>query len=153
MQIIGIYINSALPSVRKALDTGWYPFGEFSDCHKAIWMNDNFSKIQKEVEKNQFIVNRLYSKNSSLKLDAPKININTIIGKNGTGKSTLLDFMYAIINNFAVKLSSLYKFDEKTFSPIWAAGFDAELYFECNNKIAYIHSAKKTKESNKDYLY
>ena len=62
------------------------------------------------------------------------------MGKNGTGKTTLLDIYFRIINNFSVKTNSIFFKDEIVFDTIWAPGFDAELYYECNGEVWCIHS-------------
>lgn len=153
MQILGIYINEGDRKVIKSLSPGWYPFGDMENCHKEFYDKQSLSRIKENVLSKQKFINDLYSFGKEKPL---KININCIVGKNGSGKSTLLDIYYRIINNFTIKLNDLFPNTKKIFQPKWASGFDAELYFECNGKIGFIHSYKNKKENEKnnvDFFY
>ena len=156
MQVLGIYINEGCDrKIIKSLSAGWYPFGDIEDCHKEYVEKKSLSRIKDNILSNQVFINDLYSFNKEQSL---KININCIVGKNGSGKSTLLDIYYRIINNFTIKLNDLYPSTKEIFEPKWAPGFDAELYFECNGKLGFIHSyknsTKKETEKNKvDFIF
>lgn len=141
MQILGIYINEGDRKVIKSLSPGWYPFGDIEDCHKEFNEKKSLDRIKNNVLSKQSFINDLYSLN---KEQALKININCIVGKNGSGKSTLLDIYYRIINNFTIKLNDIFPNTKEIFEPKWAPGFDAELYFECNEKVGFIHSCKNS---------
>lgn len=149
MQILGIYINEGDRKVIKSLSPGWYPFGDIEDCHKEFNEKKSLDRIKNIVLSKQSFINDLYSFN---KEQALKININCIVGKNGSGKSTLLDIYYRIINNFTIKLNDIFPNTKEIFEPKWAPGFDAELYFECDEKVGFIHSFKNStkKESEKN---
>ena len=141
MQIIGIYLNNGDKKVIKNLQTQtWYPFGNFYNCHKVFFEERNYDVIRKEIALNQKYINKLYSLALSGEHLNISLNVNCIVGKNGTGKTTLLDIYYRIINNFSVKTNSIFFKDEIVFDTIWAPGFDAELYYECDGEIWCIHS-------------
>lgn len=70
--------------------------------------------------------------NQSLKHDFPvlwenKINIQAIVGKNGSGKSTILDLIYALINNFAY----MYNRNDNQYSQniVFVPGLSASLHY------------------------
>lgn len=142
MQIIGIYINNGDPRVLKGLKKGvWYPFGNFLDCHKLYHENpaefdSDDSAIKKEINKNKEIINELYRLKEGN--DKPSINLNCIVGKNGSGKSSLLNLEYRILNNLSCKIKELLEEYNKDYEPEWAYGFDAELYYELDDKIFVI---------------
>lgn len=49
-------------------------------------------------------IDRVYQTMAENPKEALKITVNCIVGMNGFGKSSLLDFLYRIINNFSHKL-------------------------------------------------
>lgn len=142
MQIIGIYLFDGKSNVCKCLQPGWYPFGNFSNCHEDS--KNNYEKTQTEINKNKQFINHLYG----LALDNNKrdipLSVNCIVGKNGTGKSTLINLLYRIINNFSVQFHNTYKNFETSFEPVWSSGFEAELYYECSGKIGCIVSKQES---------
>ena len=141
MQIIGIYLNNGDKKVIKNLQVQtWYPFGNFYNCHKLFFEERNYDVIQKEIALNQKYINKLYSLALSGEHLNFSLNVNCIVGKNGTGKSTLMDIYFRIINNFSVKTNSYFPTEKRVFDTIWAPGFDAELYYECDGNIGCIHS-------------
>lgn len=108
------------PDVSKNLRSGWYPFGQYPEPR------DGYVKIPTVSD----IVANIYKRNNKL----PKITVECIVGKNGAGKSSLLDIMYRIVNNLAFLLASYKK------SPIpshlsYAYGVNAELYYVCDGKL------------------
>lgn len=156
MQILGIYINEGCDrKITKSLNPGWYPFGDIEDCHKEYFERKSLGRIKDIILSKQLFTNKLYSFNNE---QALKINIGCIVGKNGSGKSTLLDIYYRIINNFTIKFNTIYPSTKDIFEPKWAPGFDAELYFECNGKLGFIHSyknstKKKSEKNEVDFFF
>lgn len=71
------------PELRKVLKDEYYFF------NKRCMLDEN----------DQVILNPAYY--TKLNIYGSKLNINTIVGKNGSGKSSLLEMMYRIVNNFS----------------------------------------------------
>ena len=136
MQLIGIYLHDADIRVRKNLkESQWYPFGNFTDCHYIFNETESsfYDSMKAEIKDNQSFINKLYNIKESK--NTPSININCIVGKNGAGKSSLLALLYRIINNFSCKINYCLQNYNKDYSPNWAYGFNAELYYELNGEI------------------
>lgn len=91
MRLIGIHIDqkNIHPFIRKSLKDDWYPF-----CRGIVY------PIQKQnvMDCLNETIDGLYQVRSTSKA---KVFVSCIVGKNGSGKSSLLDLMYAIINNFS----------------------------------------------------
>lgn len=84
--IVGLYVDSECDEhLKKNLEGGYYLFNE--------WCELKDGKVQllerRKPEDNFFGSN---------------ISIQAIVGKNGSGKSSVLELMYRMINNFAVHL-------------------------------------------------
>lgn len=85
MEILGIYLEKADKEIRKSLqEKTWYGFNSKINWHKIFLSNDIDSKI-KECIKNQKNMNSLYG------YSGQQISISAIVGKNGTGKTTLIN--------------------------------------------------------------
>lgn len=72
-----------------------------------------------------------------------QINIQAIVGKNGDGKSTIIELMLRVLNNFACYFGFAY--DHDTLCPI--KDLCAILYFEADSKVYAIKSDKDSKIS------
>ncbi len=84
--IVGIYVDRECDThIRKNLDKGYYLFNE--------WCEIKDGKLQ--ILKDRKPEENFFGKN---------ISIQAIVGKNGSGKSSVLELMYRMINNFAVHL-------------------------------------------------
>ncbi len=154
MQLIGIYITDGDSKVLKNLKEGWYPFiktgdGKLSEDFSKKEASERIKLIKSELENNSVyknnkkFINTLYSvddkaannSNSSISHKSPNISLNCIVGKNGSGKSSLLSLEYRIINNLSCKIMSHLNFYNQDYTPIWATGFNAELYYELQTSV------------------
>ena len=153
MQILGIYIENGDKRVIKNLTPGWYSFGTISDCSKIFDSEgnineDEYSKIKNEIIENHDFINRLYQIKSFDKTNDkpqnPLINLNCIVGKNGSGKSSLVSLEYRIINNFACILKYFCPLISTDYKLVWASGFEASLYYEMNKEIYCIQIKNNT---------
>lgn len=74
------------------------------DYLKTLKENENyvFDKAYSFESDEKIVVNKAIAL-SLYDIHNLKININAIVGKNGTGKSTLVELLFAIINNLACK--------------------------------------------------
>lgn len=128
MHIIGIQLidgkDSIIKNLKKKGDklsdesifNGWYPFCSY----------DTDIKEPPEIGSSiQFDINYdFYKISPDSKID---ISISCIVGKNGSGKSSLLELYYRIINN----IGFIYKyFDDYSGCDLtYEYGFSAKLYF------------------------
>lgn len=134
MKIIGIDIVKGSTAVIHNLEPGWYPFGQY----KKPVMEDDYEKQRWEEP-----IEGLYQVYDRM----PDVTVCAIVGNNGSGKSTIIDIMFRLINNFAYVL-----LDEKADKPkkgvsekiqtgrklSYAYGLWASLYFETNGNLGRI---------------
>lgn len=119
LRLIGIQIfENTLNNVRKALEPGWYPFIK---CKQDIGSaKDLYPEVSDDgCPQDYYRINE----------DLPRISISAIVGKNGSGKSSLLDILYRIINNFAEN-TFLMKGVNETNEIGHAQGISGRLHFE-----------------------
>lgn len=130
MKIIGVQIlEGTNPSIRRSLELGWYPLIK---CKNDIKLNvkeiplvdedccpDEYYKINKEL---------------------PSISISAVAGKNGSGKSSLLEIVYRILNNFAATLLSSAHIDDDSKEVLYVKELEARLFFELDGQLKYIHN-------------
>lgn len=126
MRIIGLDILKGSTAVIHNLESGWYPFGKYEkprmECPYEL------QPWEKPVESLYQIYDRM-----------PEVTVCAIVGNNGSGKSTIIDIMFRLINNFAYVV-----LDEKADNPkqkfhdkietgrklSYAHGLWASMYFE-----------------------
>lgn len=132
LKIIGIQIfEESLDIVKKVLRPGWYPFVLCENdpaTHADIFPVVDNSGCPKDYY-------RIDEKN------LPRISICAIAGKNGTGKSSLVDIMYRILNNFAEATFLKTGIDE-TSEIKHAFGVHARLYFELDGVLKFIETGE-----------
>lgn len=119
--------------VMKGVKDGWFPFGDYQEprIHDGRW------HIVKGEENVGFY---------NIVSEWPCISIVGLVGKNGSGKSSLLDYLLMIINNAAYHLLyDQYSKDEQ--QPDLAYGIYAELYYETEDVVC------RLKCRNTDVLY
>lgn len=126
LRLIGLYLHPMDANISKNLKPGWYPFGKYPEPQNGFIEVPPVSDIAANIYKTSY--------------KSPKITVGCIVGKNGAGKSSLLDIFYRIINNLACALSCTKN------SPIpshlsYANGVNAELYYVCDGKLTRIECA------------
>lgn len=124
MRLIGLNIDRKRTNefILKGLKDDWYPFGNY-DSHPPYGrlvhskLNDSIYNIP----------------------NCPHltVSLSCIVGKNGSGKSTIIDIVYAIINNFSY--TYLRDKERKYNVQIESAnGIYADLVYELDGKIGII---------------
>lgn len=127
----------------KALhpDTTYFLVGDYIDKYK----NGEWDGIKKSSEiplpYKFFSVNAFDENGQPLKM--PFVNISAIVGKNGCGKSSLIEFLIRLINNFAII---------ETFSPSQNSEYAKEtygrVYYETDNHLHYIDCSNALRDEN-----
>ena len=138
MQVLGIKLFEKNESVTRNLKEGWYPFCDIEEPK----VGDTYVKK--------------YSNLYYLENKKTNITINCIVGENGSGKSSLLDLYYRIINNLSFYISKALNDDDTTLYKSkfdYSENFAAKLYFEVNNKVGAINinGGKTIAETDDDY--
>lgn len=139
MKLIGIKLISAEPVVRKSLKNNtWYPF--YQRLEEPNFNNAHL--VYEELPE----VRDLYQIQDNL----PYISVQCVVGMNGSGKSSLFDILFRIINNFAcVSLKSDINNLGRDLQ--FAYGLTAKLYFETDGTIGCIYNGRKPKEMYLEY--
>lgn len=109
-------------SCGRILKQGLYPFDDLMRFNPDGSFNGlNDSKVPKEF----FGTN---------------INVHAIVGENGSGKSSLLDLMYRIINNFSFMLELGMHKSAGAMKLCYVQGLKANLYFMLDGRKGEIHA-------------
>ena len=87
LRLIGLYLHPMDANISKNLKPGWYPFGKYPEPQNGFIEVPPVSDIAANIYKTSY--------------KSSKITVGCIVGKNGAGKSSLLDIFYRIINNLA----------------------------------------------------
>ena len=118
------------PNIKKVLNPEWYLF-------------NTLYKVDKKEDK--LILNKQYpfilNDNQPGKTNfcdefwGENIFIQAIVGKNGSGKSSILEIIFRMINNLSVKLLKNIRPDNISEELHMVRGIDAELYFIIHDKL------------------
>lgn len=139
MRLIGIKLLTAEPVVKKSLSWNtWYPFGNYEEPD----LNTRTPLLQEDPD-----IENLYQIDDKL----PRISVQCIIGMNGCGKSSLIDILLRILNNFAFVALKGWDRENRGRDLRFAYGLTADLYFETDGTIGCIHNGRSPKEMTVTY--
>ena len=152
MKLIGIRIDheNTESAVKKNLKQEWYPFLSNYDLDESDLFNlktglsISDETLLKSLQK-RTVENFPYN----VTTDSPEITIHAIVGKNGSGKSTILELFFRIVNNFAFKTIG----GEDSNALLEAIGISASLFYSLPNadgeETFYCISSKSKKNNDK----
>lgn len=137
-KIIGVRIHKdCAPNIRKVLkeESSYFIYNNYEDDYS----NDQNSKSSKWIGiKHRNDATETVPPDDFYRLkdnkNGPVINISAIVGKNGSGKSSLIEIAIRIINNFAIEAG----FIENQSSLIKVKGLKATLFYSIDKTIFYI---------------
>ena len=132
MRIIGIDIVKGSTAVIHNLKPGWFPFGRYEK--PALAKQYKMQDWEKPVEGLYQIYKRM-----------PEVTVCAVVGNNGSGKSTIIDIMFRLINNLAYVWLDERERNKRGLDSLqtgrklsYAYGLWASLYFETNGNLGCI---------------
>lgn len=124
--LVAIHIlDGCFEYIRKNLKDDWY----FFSTKYKIGKN---GRIEKNCERNK-VIDILYGRN---------INVYAIVGKNGSGKSSVMEIVYRMMNNLSYVMTHGMQ-RPAADNLVWVDGVYAELYFESYGKLGVLTCRKE----------
>lgn len=133
-RIIAVRVLAACaPRIRRALkeETTYFLCNDYKDQYDET---GTWKSIVKTVEDGRLPMDFFAVPRQTKRLCSPSVNISAIVGKNGDGKSSLVEVMLRIINNFGVAFG--FKEDQESLTSI--EELEAVLFYEIDEKLYYI---------------
>ena len=131
LRILGVRILKGCPPyIKKALhaDTLYLLYNDYKENGKNIY-NLRKKSVQSQVASTLYNVNNIHGRDIH-------INISAIVGKNGDGKSSIIEVAIRILNNFACQTGFRVNHDSLAI----VENVNATLYYELNNHVYSIAS-------------
>lgn len=131
LRILGVRIlKGCPPHIKKALhaDTLYLLYNDYKENGKNIY-NLRKKSVQSQVASTLYNVNNIHGRDIH-------INISAIVGKNGDGKSSIIEVAIRILNNFACQTGFRVNHDSLAI----VENVNAILYYELNNHVFAIAS-------------
>jgi predicted ATP-binding protein involved in virulence len=125
--IIAIHVlKGTSENIRKVLkENEWYFFKSYE-----VVKDNNENEIPKKNDKYS-LPDDFFGKN---------ITVSAIVGKNGSGKSTIIDIFLMIVNNLCVHLSHIQNNSEISNQLVCIEELKAELYYSIEGKLYRVSS-------------
>lgn len=120
-RLIGIKVYKMDGAIQKVLHPGWYPFGKYEAPRR-----DGYLSIQKQNDSTQQIY--------KIHRNIPQVHVCCIAGKNGSGKSSIIELIYRILNNLAMNMQEVVK-PPVSQDLAYAYGVRADLYYELDDEV------------------
>lgn len=139
--VLGLIIDKeCAPKIRKNLETGIvFPFYRI---FKNFEPSEPSLDLSKKLPSNFFMD----------KAGAPKISISAVVGRNGGGKSTLIDIVVRLLNNLSFKFASQYPEFPTNNDFSFIKGIRATLYFSVDSLLCRLKQyGDKTSELVVEY--
>lgn len=134
------------PHIRRALkeEVTYFLCNDYVDQYneKGKWESISKKNNDDELPKGFFALPEI--KGQQMKEKKPTISISAIVGKNGDGKSSLVELVLRIINNFSVA----YGFREDQESLAQIQGVEALLYYEIDGNLYSIKCSQGNTEAS-----
>ena len=127
LQLIAIKVNKGSTGQRKLSSEKPY---YFIDGYEII------DDIHITVREDRFNAVNIYDDYFQNEPSHPSVNISAVVGENGSGKSSIVEFLMRIINNFGAATLGEYSPNQRTNEHLhFIDGVDGSLFFRKDDKL------------------